>query len=169
MLVGHLASPAGSSIAVAQFFRSFIRDGSATEGARKARFVSQAPQAPTGSVAAAISNAAVKLLSEYTGRGPTKARTTISGDLVVILLADTMTKAEKTLATNGEAKFVLDMRHRFQLAMRDDLVRAVEVATDRKVVAFMSDNHIDPDMAAEVFVLEPQVEPVGEEAEPVAG
>jgi hypothetical protein len=26
---------------------------------------------------------------------------------------------------------------------------------ERKVVAFMSDNHIDPDYAAEVFVLEP--------------
>jgi uncharacterized protein YbcI len=156
-------------MAVAQFFRSFFRDGSPIEGARKARFVSQAPQAPRGSVAAAISNAAVKLLSEYTGRGPTKARTTISGDLVVILLAETMTKAEKTLATNGEAKFVLDMRHRFQLAMRDDLVEAVEMATERKVVAFMSDNHIDPDVAAEVFVLKPQAEPVEEEDETVAG
>jgi hypothetical protein len=28
-------------------------------------------------------------------------------------------------------------------------------ATGRKVIAFMSDNHIDPDYGAEVFVLEP--------------
>ena len=61
------------------------------------------------------------------------------------------------------------MRHRFQLAMREDLVGAVELATERKVIAFMSDNHIDPDMAAEVFVLEPQAEPVEKEVEPVAG
>ena len=91
--------------------------------------MSEFRRSPTGSVAAAISNAAVKLLSDYTGRGPTKARTTISRDLVVILLADTMTKAEKTLAANGEATFVLDMRHRFQLAMRDDFIDAVETAT----------------------------------------
>jgi hypothetical protein len=39
--------------------------------------------------------------------------------------------------------------------MRDDLVAVVERATERKVVAFMSQNHIDPDLAVEVFVLEP--------------
>jgi uncharacterized protein YbcI len=77
----------------------------------------------------------------------------------VITLADTMTKAERTLTETGQGGFVLDMRHRFQHAMRDDLVAAVEVNTGRKVIAFMSDNHVDPDMAAEVFVLEPQPEP----------
>jgi uncharacterized protein YbcI len=35
---------------------------------------------------------------------------------------------------------------------------AVEEATGRTVVAFMSQVHFDPDMAAEVFVLEPQEE-----------
>jgi uncharacterized protein YbcI len=115
-----------------------------------------ASQPPSvGSIAAAISNATVQTLSEYTGRGPTKARTAIDRDVITVLLQDTMTKAERTLANNGDAMFVLDMRHRFQHAMRDDLVAAVERVTERKVIAFMSDNHIDPDMAAEVFVLEP--------------
>jgi uncharacterized protein YbcI len=53
---------------------------------------------------------------------------------------------------------VLDMRHKFQEAMRPELVGAVEELTGRKVVAFMSDNHIDPDMAAEVFILDPEGE-----------
>jgi uncharacterized protein YbcI len=134
--------------------------------------VSQLQPPPTGSVAAGISNAAVKLLNEYTGRGPTKAKTTISGDLVVIVLGDLMTKAEKTLAANGEANFVLDMRHRFQLALREDLVGIVETHTGRKVIAFMSDNHMDPDVAAEVFVLESQpeaAEPDSSEQSSVAG
>ncbi len=39
--------------------------------------------------------------------------------------------------------------------MRDDLVATVEEHTGRKVAAFMSDNHIDPDMAVEVFALAP--------------
>lgn len=39
--------------------------------------------------------------------------------------------------------------------MRDDLVAIVERQLDRKVIAFMSQNHIDPDLAVEVFVLEP--------------
>jgi uncharacterized protein YbcI len=118
--------------------------------------VSELPQrSPTGVIAAAISNGAVKIINEYTGRGPTRARTTIGPDVVVILLGETMTKAERTISGNGDAHFVLEMRRRFQNAMRDDLVGIVETATERKVVAFMSDNHIDPDLAVELFVLEP--------------
>jgi uncharacterized protein YbcI len=117
----------------------------------------QAPDETTtrGIRAADISNRAVQLLHDYTGRGPTRAHTVINRDSVLILLGDTLTKGERTLAADGQAKFVLDMRHRFQMAMREDLIAAVEIVMERKVVAFMSDNHIDPDMAAEVFVLEP--------------
>jgi uncharacterized protein YbcI len=113
------------------------------------------PHASTGTTAAAISNACVQLLSEFTGRGPTKAKTSMNRDVITVVMQDTMTKAEKSLASNGDADFVLDMRHRFQLAMKDELVGAVERLSERKVIAFMSNNHIDPDMAAEVFVLEP--------------
>jgi len=121
--------------------------------------LSQPPEASArGTVAAAISNSAVRLLSEYTGRGPTKAKTIVNRDVVVILLQDTMTKAEKTLVANGKKDLVLSTRHEFQMAMRKDLVAAVEMLVERKVIAFMSDNHIDPDMAAEVFVLEPPAE-----------
>jgi uncharacterized protein YbcI len=120
--------------------------------------VSESQTMAPGSMAAAISNATVKLLNEFTGRGPTKAKTTISRDLIAVVLQDTMTKAERTLAMNGDAQFVIDMRHRFQHAMQDDLVAAVERLSERKVIAFMSDNHIEPDMAVEVFILEPQPE-----------
>ena len=102
-----------------------------------------------------ISTATVQVLLEYTGRGPTKAKTLIGEDLVTILLADTLTKGERKLVETGHAGRVIELRHDFQLAMRDDLVRIVERQLDRKVVAFMSQNHIDPDLAVEVFVLEP--------------
>jgi len=39
--------------------------------------------------------------------------------------------------------------------MRADLIEIVERHLGRKVIAFMSQNHIDPDLAVEVFVLEP--------------
>jgi hypothetical protein len=39
--------------------------------------------------------------------------------------------------------------------MRSDCIAAIEALTDRTVTAFMSANHIEPDLAAEVFVLEP--------------
>ena len=60
------------------------------------------------------------------------------------------------------AERVLAVRHDFQMVMREELVAMVERTLDRKVVAFMSDNHLDPDLAVEVFILEPTTsEPVG--------
>ena len=105
--------------------------------------------------AAMISTATVQILHDYTGRGPTKAKTTIKDDLVTVLLADTLTKGERTLVETGQSDRVINLRHDFQLAMRDDLVAIVEGQLERKVMAFMSQNHIDPDLAIEVFVLEP--------------
>ena len=109
-----------------------------------------------GSVSAGISNAIVRLMSEYTGRGPTKARTAINRDVVTVVLQNTLTKAERSLVAAGKADLVLNMRQEFQRTMREDMVGAVQMLTERTVIAFMSDNHIDPDMAVEVFVLEPE-------------
>jgi|SRR5215211_2584708 len=105
--------------------------------------------------AAEISRRSVQLLREYTGRGPTKARTVINHDSVMVLMGDTLTKGERKLSENGKADHVRYTRQEFQRVMRDDLVRIVEEQTGRKVIAFMSDNHIDPDFGVEVFVLEP--------------
>jgi uncharacterized protein YbcI len=107
------------------------------------------------SVNAQISDAAVRLLHEYTGRGPTRSRTVINHDLVMIMLGDTLTRGERKLVERGKADRVLQVRHDFQQVMRDDLIAAVETATKRTVVAFMSQNHIDPDLAVELFALEP--------------
>jgi uncharacterized protein YbcI len=108
-----------------------------------------------GSVTAAISNAVVQILAEFTGRGPTKARTSIRDDVILVLMQDTLTKAERSLLRAGQSDFVLETRHRFQTTMRADLIAAVERLSRRRVIAFMSSNHTEPDMAAEIFVLEP--------------
>ena len=91
----------------------------------------------------------------YTGRGPTRARTSIRDNLVVVLLEDTLTKGERRLVAQGRDIRVLDYRAEFQAAMREDAIASIEELTGRKVTAFMSANHIDPDLAAELFVLEP--------------
>ena len=103
---------------------------------------------------AMISTSAVQLLHEYTGRGPTKAKTVIKDDLVTILLADTLTKGERKLVDKGLSDRVLQLRHDYQLVMREELIGIVERQLDRKVIAFMSQNHVDPDLAVEVFLLE---------------
>ena len=109
-----------------------------------------------GMMAAAISNAVVRCTREYTGRGPTKARTYIQDDTITTYLADTLTKGERALADTGEPDQVREMRRAFQRAMRNDLCAEIEKITERQVIAFFSDNHIDPDMAVEGFVLAPQ-------------
>lgn len=108
-----------------------------------------------GPLTAAISNAVVGLLREFTGRGPTQARTTIGSDTIVVTLRDSLTKAERTLAERGQAIEVLAMRRAFQETMREDLITAVEGLTHRKVEAFLSDNLYEPDVAVEIFLLVP--------------
>jgi uncharacterized protein YbcI len=109
-----------------------------------------------GSVSASISNMMVRLVSEYTGRGPTKARTYFDGDLVSIVLQDTLTRGERSLVRDGRSELVLSTRRAYQDTMSDDAVAGIEELTGRKVLAFLSDNHIDPDVAVESFVLEPE-------------
>jgi uncharacterized protein YbcI len=106
-----------------------------------------------GQLAAAISRAVVHLFSEHTGRGPTKARTTIDGELVVVVLRDSMTQGEHALVRGGKHAEVLRLRRAFQDTMREDLVAVIERLTEREVQAFMSANHIRPDAAAEIFLL----------------
>jgi uncharacterized protein YbcI len=107
-----------------------------------------------GPIAAAISTAVVRLFSEHTGRGPTKARTTVDGDLVVVILRDSMTQGERALVHGGKHAEVLRLRRAFQDTMREDLIVVVERVTERNVQAFMSANHIEPDAAAEIFLLD---------------
>jgi uncharacterized protein YbcI len=110
-----------------------------------------------GRIAAAISTAVVHVFFEHTGRGPTRARTTINGTTLVVILQETMTKAERSLVEAGREAEVLQLRRSFQETMRDDLVAVVEQMTASRVNAFMSANHIAPDVAAEIFLLDSKV------------
>ena len=114
------------------------------------------------SLTASISNLVVHLMSEFTGRGPTKAWTSIDTDLVSVVLRDILTKGERSLVADGNRQLVLDMRKAFQNTMREELISGVERLTGRKVIAFLSDNHLDPDIAIESFVLETRGEDGGE-------
>jgi uncharacterized protein YbcI len=106
------------------------------------------------SLPAAISTAIVRLLGEYTGRGPTKARTTIRDNVVVVMLEQTLTKGERSLAERGMGEKVIDIRHAFQESMRVESSDRIAELTGRRMTAMLSANHLDPDIAAEIYVLD---------------
>jgi uncharacterized protein YbcI len=113
------------------------------------------PERPHGnSIYLAISNAVVGILREYTGRGPTKARTTIRDNIVVVMLEQTLTKGEQVLVDKGRGDRVLALRREYQEALREEGSARVAELTGRNVVAMMSANHLNPDLGAEIFVLD---------------
>lgn len=107
-----------------------------------------------------LAKAMVALYKEYVGRGPTRARAHMNSDVVTVILEDTMTTAEQTLAEEDEEDLVRGVRRVLQGKFREDACEIVERLTGRKVRAFLSDHAIDADVAAEVFVLEPAEEDV---------
>jgi uncharacterized protein YbcI len=103
----------------------------------------------------AVSNAITRLHREHYGRGATTARTIINRDYVIAFLEDIYTPVERTLLEDGREEAVRSTRQIFQQAMRSRFSEAVEEIMGRKVIAFMSQVHVAPDMAVEIFILEP--------------
>jgi uncharacterized protein YbcI len=106
-----------------------------------------------GEMRATISNEIVRLQAEYYGKGPTRAKTYIVEDLVVVVLEESFTRAEKTLAERGERDAIEHIRRRFQQQMAEDFTSVVEHATGRKVRVFLSETNIDHDVSVETFLL----------------
>jgi uncharacterized protein YbcI len=115
--------------------------------------------AERGEMLAGISRSMVRIYKEQFGRGPTKARSNFAGpDILICSLQNSLTAAERRLAEMGEEQRLRDMRMFFQHAARERFCEAIEGATDRGVVAFVSGIDIDEDISAEVFYLEPESE-----------
>jgi uncharacterized protein YbcI len=110
-------------------------------------------QKALGEIRATISREIVRLQAEYYGKGPTKAKTYLLDDLVVVVLEETFTRAEKTLAERGEGAAIQHIRRRFQQQMADDFTSVVEQATGRKVRAFLSETNVELDVSVETFLL----------------
>src|SRR3954471_23444410 len=82
-----------------------------------------------GELLSAISNRMVQLHKRYYGKGPTKARSYIMGDLVVCLMRGGFTTAEQTLIESGRADLVHTQRSEFQAALKEEFTEAIEQAT----------------------------------------
>ena len=110
------------------------------------------------SLLAAVSNEMVRLYKEQFGRGPTKARTNWAGqDMLVTILEDTFTPAERNLHRMGEHQRLRDARLFFQYATVREFCEPVERLTGRTVRSFHSSMDTEADgMASEMFVFYPR-------------
>ena len=117
------------------------------------------PGSPNGhphfSARAAVSNAVVRIHARSYGRGPTKARTVMGEDYAMCVLENIYTPAERTLIDAGKADQVAGIRDTFQTVARGEFIGAVEEITGRRVRAFLSQVHWDPDVAVEIFLFDP--------------
>ena len=93
-----------------------------------------------GDILTAISEGLVALLKEYYGHGPTRVKSYYEDDLVVCVLRGGYSRVEQTLLDGGRGDAVIEQRIQFQDMMRDRFEAAVEDATGREVIGFMSGN-----------------------------
>ena len=107
-----------------------------------------------GKMLASISNAILGIHRQYYGRGASRARTVMGADYVICFLEGIYTPVERTLIDAGRFDAVQETRAAFQETMREKFSDAVEQAVGRKVIGFLSQVHVDPDLAVETFVLE---------------
>jgi uncharacterized protein YbcI len=101
-----------------------------------------------------ISTALVGLYKEHFGKGPTRCQTYLEPNLVIVVLGEGYTASERTLFEAGKWYEVRSARQIWQDSM-ERFITSIENLTGRKVAAFLSANRQDPDLAVELFVLEP--------------
>jgi uncharacterized protein YbcI len=107
-----------------------------------------------GRLLAEITNRIVAFMREHYGRGPIKAKTYILDNLILCVLSDGFTAIERTMVEGGEPERVLELRRDFQRMMKERYTEMVEALTGRKVLAFLSQAHIDPDLTIEMFLMD---------------
>jgi uncharacterized protein YbcI len=107
-----------------------------------------------GRLLAEITNRIVAFMREHYGRGPIKAKTYVLDNLIVCVLSDGFTAIERTMMEGGEPDRVLEMRRDFQRMMKERYSEMIEELTGHKVLAFLSQAHVEPDLTIEIFLLD---------------
>jgi uncharacterized protein YbcI len=116
------------------------------------------PEGGQGTLRADIATAMVGLYKQHYGKGPTRCRTYLEPDLVVVILGEGYTASEQTLFEAGKWYDVRSARQIWQDSMQERFVTTIEELTKRKVTGFLSANRQDPDLAVEIFLLESEAD-----------
>jgi uncharacterized protein YbcI len=103
-----------------------------------------------GQLLAAISTRIVAILRDHYGRGPMKAKTYALDDIIVVVMRGSgFTPLEKTIMESG------------QPLMTQRFTETIEELTGRKVLAFLSQAHVEPDITMEIFFVDAPLEGFG--------
>jgi uncharacterized protein YbcI len=115
-----------------------------------------------GKLLAEISTRIVAILRDHYGRGPMKAKTYALDDIIVVVMRGSgFTPLEKTIMDSGQPDRVVDMRHDFQNIKTQLFVDTIEELTGRKVLAFLSQAHVEPDITMEIFFVDTPLDGFG--------
>jgi uncharacterized protein YbcI len=118
----------------------------------------QEPLRRPGSLNQAIADAVVRGHRRSLGRGPRRAIAFYHQNIVVVVLQDTLTTGERSLAADGRQDAVRQLRRQYESLMRAELVDAVEELTGCRVEALISGSAVEPDVSAQLFILDRSVD-----------
>lgn len=102
-----------------------------------------------------MTNAIVRLHRQHYGKGPTRSKSYLAGDVLVCVLADLFTPVERTLLAAGEGELVRYARNAVHDAVGREFRDAVERILGRRVVTFTSQVLVEPEVGMQLFILEP--------------
>ena len=101
----------------------------------------------------AVTDAMVRIHEHYHGRRPASAKSLMMGDdLLACVMGDVYTDVEKTLIELQRSTIVQETRSAFQTMMQDQFIATIQRLSGRRVLAFISNRHVGPDLEIELFV-----------------
>jgi len=115
-----------------------------------------------GHLLTAISTSIVGILRDHYGRGPMKAKAYVLDDIIIVVMRGSgFTPLEQTIMDSGEPERVIAMREDFQRVMAVRYKQTIEELTGRKVLAFLSQAHVEPDITMEILFVDGAIEGFG--------
>ena len=115
-----------------------------------------APDHISEDVATTLGQELLEIHEHAYGRGAKTARVVSAGDAVIVFLDGLeLQRNEEFLIEHGRGEAVVQTRALFQESIEATFRAAVERATGREVVSFVSMTKLDPSYCVEVFRLAP--------------
>jgi len=91
-----------------------------------------------------------------------KAKTYALDDIIVVVMRGSgFTPLEQTIMDSGQPDRVVAMREDFQRVMSEQYKTTIEKLTGRKVLAFLSQAHVEPDITMEIFFVDAPLDGFG--------